>query len=52
MDEYLESLFGERLTDDAYAEFMSRAEASGILDQIDDMLKSVPHADLVSTDNA
>jgi len=48
MGEYLESLFGEALTSDAYAKFIARAEASGILDKIDDLLVTVPHADLIT----
>lgn len=48
MFEYLESLFGEGFTKNAYATFIARAEASGILDKIDDLLVTVPHADLIA----
>lgn len=49
MQEYLESLLGDGkpFTEQAYLRFMSRAEARGILDQIDDLLVTVPHDDLI-----
>ena len=49
MKEYLQSLFDEAAFEkqETYDRFMSRADALGILDQIDDLLTSVPHKDLV-----